>query len=170
MLSGETAAGKYPTQSVEMMNAIICQAEASLQQYGHWQGDVPAEIVYDDTYFVSRAARELAHDRNVSAIIAFTQSGRTARMMSKMRPSVPIIAFTPDPKTYSRLNLLWGVYPRLALHVNTLEEMLSVLENSLSQSSQVKVGEQVVLICGYPVNATLPTNMTLLYTLGSKIK
>ena len=170
MLSGETAAGKYPVQSVEMMQAIICQAESNLALYGHWQGDVPIEAVYDDTYFVTRAARELAHDRNVAAIVVFTQSGRTARMMSKMRPAVPILAFTPDLKTYHRLNMLWGVHPYLGSHVDTLEEMLSVLENALVSSSQVSIGQQIVLICGYPIYATLPTNMTLLYTVGSKMK
>jgi pyruvate kinase len=170
MLSAETAAGKYPVQAVEMMQAIICQAERNMEQYTHWHGDVPAEVIYDDTYYVSRAARELAHDRNVSAIIVFTQSGRTARMMSKMRPSVPIIAFTPDAKTYHRLNLLWGVRPWHAPHVNSLEEMLTILESSLAGNSGFAVGQQVVLICGYPIYATLPTNMTLLYTLGSNMK
>jgi len=58
MLSGETAAGKYPVQSVEMMQAIICQAEKNLQQYGHWQGEVPPDIAFDDTYYVCRATRE----------------------------------------------------------------------------------------------------------------
>jgi len=170
MLSGETAAGKYPVQSVEMMQAIICQAEKNLQQYGHWQGEVPPDIAFDDTYYVCRATRELAHDRNVSAIVVFTQSGRTARVMSKMRPAVPIIAFTPDAKTYQRMNLLWGVHPQLAPHVNSLEEMLTVLDNSMNSTSEIAVGQQIILICGYPIYATLPTNMTLLYTLGSKIK
>ena len=170
MLSGETAAGKYPIQAVEMMQAIICQAEANLAQYSHWQGDVPADTIYDDTYFVSRAARELAHDRNVAAIVAFTQSGRTACMISKMRPEVPILAFTPNQKTYQRLNLLWGVQPYLVPHVETLEEMLMILENNLGDSPQFSIGQQIVLICGYPIHATLPTNMTLLYTIGSKTK
>ncbi len=143
MLSGETAAGKYPVQSVEMMQAIICQAEKNLQQYGHWQGEVPPDIAYDDTYYVCRATRELAHDRNVSAIVVFTQSGRTARVMSKMRPAVPIIAFTPDAKTYQRMNLLWGVHPQLAPHVNSLEEMLTVLDNSLNSTQKLQLDSKL---------------------------
>jgi pyruvate kinase len=167
MLSGETAAGKYPLQAVEMMNAIACQAEDSLQKWGHWQGIFEPEHEHDDTFFLTQAARELAHDRNVAAIAVFTKSGRTALMMSKTRPDVPILAFTPDTDTYHRLGVYWGVIPYLVPHANNIEEMLIVVEEAMMTSTPIQPGQQVVLICGYPVDAVRPTNLALLHTVGS---
>lgn len=137
MLSGETAAGKYPIQSVEMMNAIICQAESHMAEWGHCRIIASKEIDSDDTFFMTQAARELAHDRNVSAIAVFTKSGRTARMMSKTRPEVPILAFTPEPDTYHRLSLYWGVVAKLVPHVDTIDEMLAAVENNMLATTPI---------------------------------
>jgi pyruvate kinase len=167
MLSGETATGKYPVQSVETMNAIVLQAEAHIQEWGHWQGLKPGKDQEDDAFYLTQAARELAHDRNVAAIAVFTKSGRTALLMSKARPEVPILAFTPERKTYSKLNLYWGVSPNLVPHTDTIEAMLEVVEASMLASSDIQSGQQVVLICGFPVHAVRPTNLALLHTVGS---
>ena len=166
MLSGETAAGKYPIQAVEMMNAIICQAESHMAEWGHCRTVASKESDSDDTYFLTQAARELAHDRNVSAIAVFTKSGRTAWMMSKTRPEVPILAFTPEPETYHRLSLYWGVVAQLVPHVNTIEEMLAAVESKMLATTPIQPGQQVVLICGFPVHAVRATNMALLHTVG----
>jgi pyruvate kinase len=169
MLSGETAAGKYPIQAVEMMNAIICQAENHMAEYGHWHGTSTPETTRDDTYFMTLAARELAHDRNVAAIAVFTKSGRTALLMSKTRPNIPVLAFTPELSTYRRLGLYWGIIPHLVPHANTIEEMLKVVEEEMMATSPIQPGQQVVLICGFPVHAIRPTNLALLHTVGEKI-
>lgn len=166
MLSGETAAGKYPVQAVEMMNAIIRQAESHMIEWGHYRTVDPKEIVSDDTFFMTQAARELAHDRNVAAIAVFTKSGRTARMMSKSRPEVPILAFTPEPDTYHRLSLYWGVVAKLVPHVDTIDEMLAAVEKNMLESTPIQPGQQIVLICGFPVHAVRPTNMALLHTVS----
>lgn len=169
MLSGETAAGKYPVQSIEMMNAIICEAEAHLSEWGHWKGTCSPESSQDDTYFMTLAARELAHDRNVSAIAVFTKSGRTALLMSKTRPQVPILAFTPEHDTYQRMGLYWGVKPHLVPHVDTIEDMLKVVETAMVASTSIQAGQQVVMVCGFPVRETRPTNLALLYTVGETL-
>jgi pyruvate kinase len=169
MLSGETAAGKYPIQTVEVMNAIICKAESHMAEWGNCRTVPSKNIDSDDTYFMTQAARELAHDRNVAAIAVFTKSGRTARMMSKTRPEVPILAFTPEPDTYQRLSLYWGVVPRLVPHVNTIEEMLAAVENNMLATTPIQPKQQIVLICGFPVHAVRPTNMALLHTVGDDI-
>lgn len=168
MLSGETASGKYPIQSVEMMNAITCEAEASMKAWGHWQGNIGSDTPQDDTFYVTKAARELAHDRNVAAVAVFTNSGRTALLMSKTRPGIPILAFTPHESTYHRLNLYWGVVPRLVPHADNIDEMLKVVERSMMETTIIRPGQQVVLICGYPVSDIRPTNLALLHTVGSK--
>ncbi len=167
MLSGETATGKYPLQAVEMMNAIACQAEDSLEKWGHWRGAFEPDHPHDDTFFLTQAARELAHDRNVSAIAVFTKSGRTALMLSKTRPDVPILAFTPEAASYNRMGLYWGVTPHLVPHANNIEEMLTVVEAAMIASTPIQPGQQVVLICGYPVHEVRPTNLALLHTVGS---
>ncbi len=167
MLSGETAAGLYPVKAVQMMNAIVCQAEAHLERWGHWQGVCEPEFPEDDTYYMAMAARELAHDRNVSAIAVFTLSGRTALLMAKNRPGVAILAFTPLPEIYQRMNLYWGVKPLLVPQANSIDTMLHEVEAALVASGSVREGEQVVLICGFPVGELRPTNLALLYTVGS---
>jgi pyruvate kinase len=169
MLSGETASGKYPIQAVDMMNAIACQAETNMSDWGHWQGNIGGDTPQDDTFYLTKAARELAHDSNVAAVAVFTKSGRTALLMSKARPGIPILAFTPLETTYHRLNLYWGVVPRLVPHVENIDEMLRVVEHSMMETTSIKSGQQVVLICGYPVSDVRPTNLALLHTVGSKI-
>ncbi len=168
MLSGETASGQYPVQTVKMMQAIITQAEQHVNEWGHWRGLVQPGETHDDTYFMTQAARELAHDRNVAAIAVFTQSGRTARLLSKIRPEAPILAFTPDPHTYARMNLYWGVRPHLVPHVKTIEAMLGAVEAAILTSQQVQPGQQVVLICGFPIAEARPTNLALLHTIGER--
>jgi pyruvate kinase len=170
MLSGETAIGKYPIASVEMMNAIICQAEKHMREWGHWKGPVALKSTGDDAYFITLAARELAHDRNVAAIAVFTQSGRTALLMSKVRPSVPILAFTPNLQTYKKMNLYWGVHPYLIPHAETIECMIQLVEKELLTLTPIQSGQQVVLICGFPVHTSRPANLALLHTVGESLR
>lgn len=166
MLSGETASGDYPTQAVAMMDAIIHQAEMHINEWGHWKGTISNKQRSEDAYFVTLAARELAHDRNVAGIAVFTQSGRTAQWMSKARPEVSIFAFTPKEETYRRMGLYWGVAPYLVRHTETLEEMLVVVEQALMAATPIQAGQQVVVICGFPVKDVRPTNLAMLHTVG----
>ncbi len=163
MLSGETAVGEYPVQAVNMMDKIICQAEAHVEQWGHWHGSSVADSKGDDTIFMSLAVRELAHDRSVAAIAVFTMSGRTALFVSKTRPSVPILAFTPDVHTYNRLEAYWGVKPFLVPQSRTFDEMLADVDAVIKSAGVVKSGQQVALTCGYPVATISPTNLVLLH-------
>jgi pyruvate kinase len=166
MLSGETAVGEYPIHAVKMMNAIALQTEAQIERWGHWRGPQDTGQNHDDTYYMTLAARELAHDRNVAAIAIFTKSGRTALMMSKTRPGVPILAFTPEIETFNRMNMYWGVTPYRVPHAETIDEMLQEVEMEMLSSDSIKAGQQVVLICGYPVREVRPTNLALLHTVG----
>lgn len=164
MLSGETAAGKYPLQSVQMMDSIIREAEKHFLEWGHTDTYIDEDQL-DDSISMTRAARTLAHDRNVSAIVVFTQSGRTAQLMSKSKPSVPIIAFTPEERTYHLCGLLWGVTPLLVPHADTLETMITHVETAITTSTHLKSGQQVVVISGFPVGEFRKPNLALLYTL-----
>jgi pyruvate kinase len=164
MLSAETAAGKYPVESVQMMDRIVREAETHFMEWGAQQNVSGFE--HSDAASMSRAAQALANDKNVTAVACFTTRGQTAWLMSKIRPRVPIIAFTPHKDTYQRLTFLWGVRPQQVEFVNTLEEMLYHVEADLLRSSVVQPGDQVVMVCGFPVGALRPPNMALLHTIG----
>lgn len=165
MLSGETAAGQYPLESVKMMASIIKTAEANISKWGKkiFETELAEQ---SDPVSITRAAKELANDRNVVAIIVFTQSGRTARLMSKIRPDVPILAFTPEVNTYRQMSLYWGVTPLLVPYADTLEMMIKHVETAIATSTHLKPGQQVILISGFPVGAFRQPNLALLHTLG----
>jgi pyruvate kinase len=164
MLSAETASGKYPVQAVEMMDRIVREAEAHFFEWGTEQ--VVQGFEQSDAASMARAAQALANDKNVKAVACFTTQGRTAWLMSKIRPRVPIMAFTPDFKTYSRMAFMWGVRPQQVQFATSLEEMLDYVDTALMRSDVVQPGDQVVLICGFPVGAVRPPNMALLHTVG----
>jgi pyruvate kinase len=92
--------------------------------------------------------------------------GQTAWLMSKIRPRVPIIAFTPHVETANRLTFLWGICPQLVPLVNSLEEMIDHVDAALLRLDILEAGDQVVLVCGFPVGAVRPPNMALLHTVG----
>lgn len=167
MLSGETAAGKYPVKSVSVMHSIICEAEANVETWG--TRVLHPESNADDATSLTKAANELAHDRNVTAIAVFTRSGLTALLMSKNRPCVPILAFTPDDHTYRRLNLYWGVTPHMVPMVNSVEKMLFHVEQAVINNNVITPGSQIIIISGYPVGAFCPASLILLHTIGEKI-
>jgi pyruvate kinase len=164
MLSAETAAGKYPVESVQMMDRIVREAETHFLEWGAEQHVSGFE--HSDAASMARAAQALANDKNVTAVACFTMQGQTAWLMSKIRPRVPILAFTPYQDTYQRLAFMWGVSPRLVPFVNSLEEMIDHVDQALMRSDVVRAGDQVVLVCGFPVGAIRPPNMALLYTVG----
>lgn len=164
MLSGETAVGAYPVEAVTMMAAIAEEAEAHLARWGSpmlYRG-----MTQDDALAIVRAVRELAEERGVRAICAFTRTGRTARLMSKERPQAPILAFTPFESVRRYLALAWGVVPCLLEHRATVEEMLAGVEDALKARGLVQPGDQVVVTGGLPVAVQTPTNFIKLHTVG----
>jgi pyruvate kinase len=166
MLSAETAVGKYPVESVQMMDRIVREAETHFLEWGAEQH--VSGYDHSDAASMARAAQALANDKNVTAVACFTTRGQTAWLMSKIRPRVPIMAFTPEQTTFYRLAFLWGVRPQLVPFVNSLEEMIDHVDSALMQSDVVEQGEQVVLVCGFPVGAIRPPNMALLHTVGER--
>lgn len=164
MLSGETASGDYPLESVMMMNSIVLEAETHFEEWGHYE--TTREVTNNDALSITRAASELAQDRNICYVAVFTQSGMTAQVMSKARPLVPILAFTPEQKTYQLLSMYWGVTPFLVPYAYTVEDMIEIVENAMRSAASLDPGQQVVIINGFPVGKWLPANMILLHTIG----
>ncbi|MCJ7626303.1 MAG: pyruvate kinase [Anaerolineaceae bacterium] len=166
MLSGETAIGNYPVKSVEMMRSIVIQAEQHYSDWGQFFRD--EEHAHDDAISITRAAGELARDREVEMIVVFTISGRTALLMSKAHPEVPILAFSPNKRTYERMGLFWNVFPFMVQYAESVEEMLKRVESTLLSNNLIQMGQQVVVVSGYPVGAMCPPNLALLHTIGGK--
>ena len=164
MLSAESASGKYPIESVQMMDRIVREAETHFLEWGTEQ--TVQGFDQSDAASMARAAQALASDKNVTAVACFTTKGQTAWLMSKIRPRVPIMAFTPNMDTYHRLSFLWGVRPQQVEFVTTMESMLDLVDAALMQSDVVNAGDQVVLVCGFPVGTVRPPNMALLHTVG----
>jgi pyruvate kinase len=165
MLSAETASGEHPIAAVSMMSRIVVEAETHFLEWGSRQ-DARAGLGVSDAASMARAANQLAHDPDVSAVAVFTVQGRSAWLMSKARPAKEIYAFTPEEDTFNQLSFLWGVRPHLARYASSLDEMLADVDSVLMEST-VNPGQQVVLVCGYPVGGQRAPNMALLHTVGS---
>jgi pyruvate kinase len=166
MLSAETAAGKYPVEAVRMMDRIVHEAEHHFLEWGEEQ--VVSGFEQSDAASMARAAKALANDINVTAVACFTTQGESAWLMSKIRTRVPIMGFTPNIETARRLAFLWGLRPQVVPFANSLEEMLDYVDAALMRSDVVEVGDQVVMVCGFPVGAIRPPNMALLHTVGEE--
>ena len=162
MLSAETAAGAYPVESIRMMSRIVEESESHLDEWGHAASLVSIDA-HNDAAHICIAANDLAKDANVAAIVAFTVSGSTAMWTSKTKPRVPIYAFTPERSTLNWLSICRGVIPFFVPHADTLETMIMHVETAISSSTELKAGDQVVVISGFPVGQFRTPNLTLLY-------
>jgi pyruvate kinase len=162
MLSGETAAGNYPLESVMMMDRIICEAEANAS------GDLrPArytELQINEA--VAEAICHAAEELNMKAVAVFTESGGSARLVSKYRPRSPIIAFSPNQHTRRRLSLLWGVNPRGIARIHNIDQLARVAETRLKQERLVNRGDVVGIIAGTPLGTRGTTNLMRLLRIG----
>lgn len=160
MLSGETAVGQYPGESVEMMSKVVLATEASVAVLRHRQeARNVAEIAVDSVV----ATADKFHMR---AIVVFTESGYTARLMSKARPRPPIVAFSPRPEVCSRLALLWGVLPRPMKRVRYVDEFIPEAESRLRQEKLVKNGDVVAVVTGTRLHTQGTTNLIKFHTIG----
>ncbi|MGD8237822.1 MAG: pyruvate kinase [Armatimonadota bacterium] len=164
MLSGETAVGKYPVDSVHMMRKIAQSAEDSALASAPVVRHAPGKLSVADA--TARAACEAALDLGAKAIIACTHSGFTAQLASKCRPAMPIIAATPFDRTARRVALYWGVMPLTVPPYASVEEMMQQLGPEIVTTGLVRPGDPVVVIAGTPIGRTGTTNMMRLWRVG----
>jgi pyruvate kinase len=158
MLSGETAAGKYPVESVQTMASIAEKAESMLP-YEELLRTKSAVQKTNVTEVVSQAAVGASLGLQAKAIITPTESGFSARMVSKYRPSAPIIAVTPDERVVRRLSLVWGVTPVLGERVKSTDEMIQAALVKGRGTGLVSEGDLVVISAGVPVGESGSTNL-----------
>ncbi len=159
MLSEETANGQYPVEAVEMMARIARETEPACQE--KTQGIRHRRPTLG--HAVSSAAHILAREAAAQAIVVFTRSGRSGQLISKERPHVPIIAYTPSETVYRQLALWWGITPRMIPFMEHTEALIAEVSHRLAQEGLVRAGEKVVIMGGMPIAAQARTNFIKLH-------
>ncbi len=165
MLSGETAVGKYPIETVKMMTQIVQEAESDFN-YKLFFAEHGSLIYPDVPSSVTLATVKTAYSSNAQAIFAFTSSGSTARLVSRLRPAIIIIALTYLEKSYHQLSLYWGVVPALGPYTKTVSEAFEFVSGFALQRGVVKNGDLVVLTAGVPFGISGTTNMMIVEKIG----
>lgn len=156
MLSGETAAGKHPVQVIETMARIVVEAEAqNLAQQRPWSHTT------DISTGVSAAAVEAADRLGAAALIAYTESGRTARLISELRPNTPIIAFTPTQDIVRRMQLYWGINAMVAPHLASTDKLIDWTKKICAEKKLAPKGSVIVVVAGQPTGEGRTNLMTV---------
>ncbi|WP_150887352.1 pyruvate kinase [Staphylococcus auricularis] len=168
MLSGETAAGQYPIEAVKTMRNIAVSAEAA-QDYKKLLSDRTKLV---ETSLVNAIGVSVAHtalNLNVEAIVAATESGSTARTISKYRPKSDIIAVTPSVETARQCALVWGIHPVIKEGRKTTDELLNNAVATAVETERVKNGDLIIITAGVPTGEQGTTNMMKLHLVGDEI-
>lgn len=166
MLSGETAAGKYPVQAVKTMAKIAERTENDIDYIGRFRKRHVTEQP-DVTSAISHATCTTAHDLGAVAIITVSKTGQTARMISKYRPACPIISGTTSEKVLRQMNLSWGVIPILVEEKTNTDELFEHVVNVAEEHNLVKNGDLAVITAGIPLGVSGTTNMLKVHLVGN---
>jgi pyruvate kinase len=161
MLSGESAVGEFPVESVEMLVKIAAQVEQKVQFVNH----PPQET--DETHALSEALNAIDKILNLRYIVTFTSTGYTSQIAAGERPNAPTIAFTTNIKVYHRLNLIWGVIPILIdREVESFEDLVKQAETNLIQRNLVSSGDLILIMAGIPTQRSKGTNFLKIHKIG----
>jgi pyruvate kinase len=165
MLSAETASGNYPIEAVQMMVRIALEIEA-----GDSTARQPQCQHLTQEHAVSHAARALSEEASVKAIVVFTRSGTSARLISKDRPRRPILAYTPSERVYRQLALWWGIWPyRIEMQGSSTEALIEAVGQRLLEDHLVQAGEHIVIMGGLPAAGRTRTNFVKLHRVDNEI-
>jgi pyruvate kinase len=163
MLSAETASGRYPVEAVQMMARIVFAAEANRTLVHHaWEREPFRKFSEHDEFTdsLAGAANYAAEQIDAKYIVVFTQTGFAARLMSKFRPRVPIIALTPSSWVARRMNLLWGVQPFVLRDAGEYhEQIVDRVDDYLLAKDLVRPGDRLVILMGSPIYQRAKTNL-----------
>jgi len=165
MLSGETASGKYPREAVAMMAKIIGETEGNMRDHaGGFRRRETRRLSISET--ICESIAHAAQDLDMAAICVYTETGTTARLISKYRPTCQIFALSYVPEVCHRANLLWGVQPILRHHTPGLEDMVTGAEYELLRLNAVSPGDVVGIVAGTRTTSG-STNFLRLHMIGS---
>jgi pyruvate kinase len=166
MLSAETAVGKFPARSVKVMDIVVSEVESGTDYAERGVDFLRQEQPFPSA--VAKACVEAAESLDLPAILAFTESGSTARLISKYRPAAPIVAFTAVPATYRQMALYWGVKPLMLERLITTDDMIQRAARAAIEHGIVKEGDGVAMVAGIPPNEAASTNILKLHVVGSE--
>ena len=166
MLSAETAIGRYPVESVEMMNRIIEATESCGVAKPHLRRQDEQGTLGDAAGAVADAACRVIHFMRPLAVVAFTQSGQSAQIISQRRPDAQIWAFTPSVRSRNLLSLVWGVHPYLLPNADTSESLIRELDCALLAHGLADLGDNLVVLMRAPVDSAVPNNIMLVHSVG----
>ncbi len=167
MLSGESANGAYPVESVATMARINREAEKSMLKLGTYQ--INQFNKSDVTETIGLAVARAAKDLGVKCIVAATESGYTAKMISKYRPDANILAVTFDERTKRSLSLNWGVHPTVAEKPSTTDEMFDLASKKAVELGFASEGDLILITAGVPVGERGTTNVMKIQLIGSRL-
>jgi pyruvate kinase len=162
MLSAETATGKYPVEAVSIMARIIEEAESSIEEFPRPAPQERLKVAETVAELVCHASREL----HMKLIAVFTHSGFTARLISRYRPMVPIVAFSPEGETRRRMALIWGVLPKNIADVRKVDGLAEVAEKRLVEERLVRKGDVIGIVAGTPMGIRGTTNFMKFHVIG----
>ena len=165
MLSGETAAGSYPVEALQTMVKIAERTEIDINYRRRFE-EKGTGVITDVTNAISHATCTTGMDLNAAAIITVSKSGRTARMISKFRPTCPIIACTMSESVWRRLNLSWGVQPVIITERDTTDDLFETAVEAAQKKGYVKQGDITVITAGVPLGVSGTTNMLKVQVVG----
>ncbi|MTV49110.1 pyruvate kinase [Heliobacillus mobilis] len=168
MLSGETAAGKYPVEAVQMMARIARRTEQALRHEEGLDRHRKAGLG-SITDSISHATCSIASDLGAKAIITLTKSGSTGRMVSRYRPHCPIIAATPEDTVMRQMAVVWGVEPMKIRMVEGTDEMMGEAIDQALAEKRISSGDLIVLTAGVPVGVSGTTNLLKVHVAGTVI-
>jgi pyruvate kinase len=167
MLSGESAMGKYPIEAVSMMARIVADAERHIKEQDYTDRRKQRRSRLSIAETICEATAHASDDLDLRGIALFTESGQTARQLSKYHPSAPIFALSPVEITINRLNLLWGTTPIRCPKVNSTEAMVECAESLLEQGSYVRPREVIAIVAGTRTKSG-STNFLRLHVMGER--
>ncbi|MEE2728791.1 MAG: pyruvate kinase [Candidatus Latescibacterota bacterium] len=170
MLSGETAMGAHPIHAVQMMHRIVSEAERNVAAQPEMRRRARREAALSFSDAIAEAAGQVAADTKAAAIVAFTQSGFSAKLIARSRPQTRIYAFTPHRRVQRRLCAHWGLEPRHAAYLERTQDMIEVVEQQLLEEGIVRAGDSLVFLAGMPSNRPGTTNMLRLHTVGDEVR
>jgi pyruvate kinase len=168
MLSAETASGKYPREAVCMMGKIIVEAENNMSEFTMPRRRRENRRMLSISETICESIAHAADDTDMAAIAVFTETGNTARMLSKYRPKARIYAFSHVPEVCNRMNLFWGVQSVRREHALNAEEMLATAEQELLRSGRVKPGHVLGVVAGTQMSSGSTNFMRLRVVQGSR--
>lgn len=167
MLSGETAAGKYPVEALAAMDGIVREAEASIHYWKRFERrHITAQASINDA--ITHSCCLTAMDLNATAIMTTTNSGHTARMIARFRPACPIAALTMREKVRRQLALSWGVVPYLTGEVTSTDRIFSLCSEVAWNEALAQEGDTVVITAGVPLGQSVETNLMKAQVIGKK--